>query len=185
MKKNTVIFFSFFLLLHWFCTKPAQAQKFGYVDSDFILQRMPEYQKAMQEIEKAAANWEKLIADKFKAVEELKRKYSEEEILLPEEMRKEKQAEIAIEEQKAREYQKSIFGYEGVYFDKKQELIQPAQDELFRAVAKVAREKKVQIMFDKSSDLIMIYTEPRHDYTDFVLKELNLDEGDEKDKDDE
>ena len=73
-----------------------------------------------------------------------------------------------------KEYQKKVFGYGGLFFLKKQELIKPIQDKVWDAVDKVAKKNSLAIMFDKSGELVMIYTDPRHDYTDFVLDELGL-----------
>ena len=72
------------------------------------------------------------------------------------------------------EYQQSIFGFEGLYFLKKKELVKPIQDQVFESVERVAKNNRLQIVFDKSGDLVMIYTDPIHDYTDFVLEDLGL-----------
>jgi len=159
------------------------AQKFGYVSSDFILQKMPSYQKVLIEIDNAAQNWQKLLDERRNKVEALRKNYQNEEILLPDEIKKDRQKEIQQEEKGLQDYQNQVFGYEGLFFQKKQELIQPVQDELYKAIAKVAKEKKIQIMFDKSSDLVMLYTDIRHDYTDYVLEELGLNEDANKVKD--
>jgi outer membrane protein len=159
------------------------AQKFGYVSSDFILQKMPSYQKVLIEIDNSAQNWQKLLDERRNKVETLRKNYQNEEILLPEEIKKDRQKEIQQEEKGLQDYQNQVFGYEGLFFQKKQELIQPVQDELYKAISKVAKEKKIQIMFDKSSDLVMLYTDIRHDYTDYVLEELGLNEDANKVKD--
>ncbi|EAY27826.1 OmpH family outer membrane protein [Microscilla marina] len=156
----------------------ASAQKFGFIDSNFILQQMESYKKAKAEIDKAATNWQQQVEAKLKAVERMRAKYIQEEILLTAEMKDERQKEIAKKEQEAREYQKKVFGYEGLLFQRRQELIKPAQEELQKAVKRVARRYKIQVVFDKSSDLIMIYASPTHDYTERVLVQLGLAEED-------
>lgn len=170
------LFFSLTCIL--LSTTYASAQKFGFIDSNFILQQMESYKKAKAEIDKAAANWQQQVQAKLKAVERMQAKYIQEEILLTAEMKDERQKEIAKKEQEAREYQKKIFGYEGLLFQRRQELIKPAQEELQKAVKRVARRYKIQVIFDKSSDLIMIYASPTHDYTERVLVELGLAEED-------
>ncbi len=157
----------------------AQAQKFGYLDSKFILEKMPEYKAAQGEIQKQTQVWQQEIETMVAEVDKLRKEYLAEEILLTDEMKGERQAVIAKKDKAAKEKQKKIFGFEGLYFLKKQELIKPLQDKLFDAVEKVCKKKKLQIMFDKSADLVMIYTDTKHDYTDFVLEELGL--GDPKD----
>ena len=94
-------------------------------------------------------------------------------------MKDERQAEIMEKEEEVREYHKKVFGFEGLFFLKKKELIKPVQDKVFDAVEKVAKDHRLQMVFDKSGELVLIYTDPIHDYTDFVLEELGL--GDEND----
>lgn len=158
----------------------ANAQKFGYIDSDFILSKMPEYPKAQSEIDQLSAAWQKEIEDMQRKVESLYATFAAEQVLLTEEMKKERQDEIRKKENELKDYQKKVFGFEGLFFLKKQELIKPLQDKVFDAVEKVAKANRLAIIFDKAGELVMIYTDPRHDYTDFVLEELGL--GDPNDK---
>ena len=155
-------------------------QKFGYIDSDFILSKMPEYAKAQGEIDQLSSGWQKEIEDMTAKVESLYASFKAEEVLLTEEMRGERQTEIKKKEAEMKEYQKKIFGFEGLYFLKKKELIKPLQDKVWDAVEKIAKANRLAIVFDKAAELTMIYTDPRHDYTDFVLEELGL--GDPHDK---
>lgn len=106
--------------------------------------------------------------------------FQAEQVLLTEDMRKERTAEIQKKEADLKEYQKKVFGFNGLFFLKKQELIKPIQDKVWDAVDKVCKQNNLAIMFDKAGELVMIYTDPRHDYTDFVLEELGL--GDPNDK---
>ena len=71
-------------------------------------------------------------------------------------------------------YQQKVFGFEGLYFLKKKELIQPIQDVLFESIEKVAKKNRLQIIFDKSSEPVLLYTNPIHDYTDYVLEDLGV-----------
>ena len=169
----------FFLIIS-FGLNFVSAQKFGYIDSDFILGKMPEYQKAQGEIDQLASGWQKEIEEMSGKIEGLYSSFKAEEVLLTEEMRGERQTEIKKKEAELKEYQKKIFGFEGLYFLKKKELIKPLQDKVWDAVEKVAKANRLAIVFDKAAELTMIYTDPRHDYTDFVLEELGL--GDPNDK---
>lgn len=172
--------FGFLVTVLVFGLNIAQGQKFGYIDSDFILSKMPEYKKAQDEIDQLSGAWQKEINEMQKKVEGLYSAYSAEQVLLTEEMKKERLEEIAKKENELKEYNKKVFGFQGLYFLKKQELIKPLQDKVFDAVEKVAKANRLAIIFDKSGELVMIYTDPRHDYTDFVLEELGL--GDPNDK---
>jgi len=158
----------------------ANAQKFGYFDSDFVLSKMPEYKKAQDEIDQFSAAWQKEVEEMQKGIDALYSSYQAEQVLFTEQMKKERLEEIRKKETAMKEYQKKVFGFGGLFFLKKQELIKPLQDKVFDAVEKVAKANRLAIVFDKSGELVMIYTDPRHDYTDFVLEELGL--GDPNDK---
>lgn len=171
--------FLFLFLLIAFVSGTAQAQKFGYVNTEYILGKMPEYQKAQQEINIISEEWQKEIQEMYKTIEAKYNELQAEEVLLTKAMKDERIREIREMEQEVKAYQKKVFGFEGLFFLKKKELIKPVQDLVFEAVETVAKKNRLQIVFDKSGDLVMIYTDPIHDYTDFVLEELGL--GDQND----
>ena len=156
------------------------AQRFGYIDTDFILNKMPEYKKAQDEINQLSGAWEKEVTEMDKKIEGMYASLQAEQVLLTEDMRKERNDAIKKKEAELKEYQKKVFGFGGLFFLKKQELIKPIQDKVWDAVDKVCKENSLAIMFDKAGELVMIYTDPRHDYTDFVLDQLGL--GDPNDK---
>jgi outer membrane protein len=168
------------LLLVVFGLNFANGQKFGYIDTNFILGKMPEYAKAQSEIDQLSTGWQKEVEDMSRNVENLYSSLKAEEVLLTEEMKIERLDAIHKKESELKEYQRKVFGFGGLFFLKKQELIKPLQDKVFEAVEKVAKQNRLAIVFDKSGELVMIYTDPRHDYTDFVLEELGL--GDPNDK---
>ncbi|WP_139924735.1 OmpH family outer membrane protein [Hymenobacter sp. DG01] len=152
----------------------ADAQKFGYVDSEFIMGKMPAYAQAQQELNTLSGNWQKDIEAQKKDLDKLYRNYQAEEVVLTEPMKKKRQDEILKKEQDIKAYSNKIFGFEGQLFKKRQELTKPVQDQVFEAIEKVAKKKQLAIVFDKSGDLTMLYTNPVHDYTEFVLEELGL-----------
>ncbi len=162
------------LALLLFILNDTFAQKFGYVDTDYILGQMPGYGEAKSEIEKISKAWEQEIQDMYKSIEETETSLKAEEVLLTKEMKDDRLKEIALQWDKAKAYQKKIFGFEGLFFLKKKELIKPVQEQVFDAVSKVAKRHRLQTVFDKSGALVMIYTDPVHDYTDYVLEELGL-----------
>jgi outer membrane protein len=150
------------------------AQRFGYIDTDFILNKMPEYKKAQEEVDQLSQLWEKEIVAMSKGIEAMYSSLQAEQVLLTDAMRKERTDAIKKKETELKEYQKKVFGFGGLFFLKKQELIKPIQDKVWDAVDKVAKKNSLAIVFDKSGELVMIYTDPRYDYTDFVLEELGL-----------
>jgi outer membrane protein len=164
-----------FLILGIFLsTQVSFAQKFGYVDSEFILSKMPAYAAAQKEVDKLSESWQKDIEGQYKEIDKMYKSYQAEEVLLTDEMKKKRQNEIVEKEREVKDYQKKIFGFEGQLFKKRQELIKPVQDEVYEAIEKVAKQKQLQIVFDKSGGLVMLYTNPVHDYTEFVLEALGL-----------
>ena len=168
MKKISLLFLGLF-----FCSATF-AQKYRYVDTQYILEKMPEYKEAQAEIERLAKGWEKEIQDLYQQVEAMEVDLKAEVVLLTKEMWEERNVEIARKWTEVKEYQQSIFGFDGLYFLKKIELVKPIQDQVYEAVERVAKNSRLQIVFDKSGDLVMIYTDPIHDYTDFVLEDLGL-----------
>ena len=166
----------FLLILPLFCaTLTLNAQKFGYVDTEYITSRMPEYTNAQAEIEKLTTKWIKEISDKNDEVTKLEKAYRAEEILLTEEMKQQRFRVITDKEKEAKDFQNKVFGYNGDLLKKKQDIMKPVLDEVAKAVEKVARLKRLDFLFDKSSDgLAMLYTNPIHDYTDYILEELGI-----------
>jgi outer membrane protein len=141
---------------------------------------MPDYKTAQDEINQLSQAWEKEVQDMDKEIRSMYSALQAEQVLLTEEMKKERTASIQKKELEMKEYQKKVFGFGGLFFLKKQELIKPIQDKVWDAVDKVAKQNNLAIVFDKAGELVMIYTDPRFDYTDFVLDELGL--GDPNDK---
>lgn len=167
-----ICFITIFFLI--FGLNFVHAQRFGYIDTDFILNKMPEYQKAQEEINRLSELWTKEIQEMAKNIEGMYSALQAEQVLLTEEMKKERMEQIRKKETEIKEYQNKVFGFDGLFFLKKQELIKPVQDKVWDAVDKVAKQNNLAIVFDKSGELVMIYTDPRFDYTDFVLDELGL-----------
>ena len=152
----------------------AQAQKLGYVDTELIMSKMPGYAQAQTELETLSQTWQKEIEAQKKDVDKLHRTYQAEEVVLTEAMKKKRQDEIQLKEQEVKVYQNKLFGFEGQLFKKRQELNKPVQDQVFEALEKVAKKRGLGIIFDKAGDLTMLYTNPAHDCTEFVLEELGL-----------
>lgn len=173
-----VYLFTFFFLI--FGLNFVNAQRFGYIDTDFILNKMPDFKKAQDEIDQLAEAWAKEVDDMNKEIKSMYSALQAEQVLLTEEMKIERTAAIQKKEEEMKEYQKKVFGFEGLLFLKQQELVKPVQDKVWDAVDKVAKQNNLAIVFDKAGELVMIYTDPRFDYTDFVLDELGL--GDPNDK---
>ena len=153
--------------------KEIRAQKSGYIDSEYILAQMTSYKSAKKKIDSLASTWEKEVRSQFKEVEKMKEDLLAQEVLLSEERIEDKQYLIAQAQEKAEETQQKVFGYEGLYFLKRKELLEVPQNRLWEAVEMVAKKQKLQLVFDKAN-IGLIYTDPVHDYTEYVLEELGL-----------
>lgn len=152
------------------------AQKFGYIDTEYITSKMPAYGDAMKAMNEYSDQWIKDIQSKNQELEKMRLDYQKEEILLTEDMKKNRLMVLESKERELREMNNLIFGLNGQLFQKKKEIMKPIMEAVFKACEKVARDKKLMFIFDKASDMSMVYTDPRHDYTDYVLEELGLTE---------
>ncbi|WP_268035541.1 OmpH family outer membrane protein [Algoriphagus sp. PAP.12] len=153
------------------------AQKFGYIDSEYILNKHPDYKIVQQELEKLSDAWKKEAQSLDKEIKDMYTQLKAEEVLLTEEMYQSRLQEITKKEQASREFNSRIFGIEGQYFQKQAELLQPLQSKIYDAIERVSRKNNLAMLFDKASvPSGIIYTDPRHDYSEFVLDELGIED---------
>ena len=151
------------------------AQKFGYIDTEFITSKMPEYQKVQAALNAQTKAWLKEVSDKQLAVAQLEKEYHLEELLLTDELRQQRLSILKSKDQEAKAFQQKIFGEEGELFKAKQSAMKPILEEISKALERVVRQKRLDFVFDKANDgLALIYTNPIHDYSDYVLEELGL-----------
>jgi outer membrane protein len=151
-----------------------QAQRVGYVDTDYILTRIPEYAQAQRQLDNLSKQWEDEIAAILQEVNLLTQAYNAERILLTEEMQKERMGEIKKKDKLAKELQRKYFGPDGELFKKRQELVKPLQDQVFTAVQEVAQRRKLDMMLDKAGAITFLYANNRLDYSDEVLERLGI-----------
>lgn len=152
----------------------ANAQKYAYIDSDFILKNMPEYVEAKEKLDKLADRWTKEIEERYAALKTKKDNFAREEVLLPVEEKAKREEEINQLETEAMQMQKLRFGVEGDYFQKRQELIKPIQDKVYEAMQTVASKRSYIFVFDKANQSNLVYADSKYDLSDDILKELGL-----------
>ena len=150
----------------------AYAQKYAFVDTEYILDRIPSYTAAQDKLDNMSNDWQKEIEALYAEVEKLYNDYQAERVLLTEEMKTQREEEIVTKETEAKDLQKTYFGREGMLFEKRQELIKPIQDEIFKAVKEIALAGNFAVIFDTSSGANMLYTNPKYDKSDDVLEKL-------------
>ncbi|MGY8987351.1 MAG: OmpH family outer membrane protein [Flavobacteriales bacterium] len=148
----------------------ASAQKFAYVDTDYILTKVPEFVQAEEKINDFSTQWQQEIETVYAEVEQMYRDYQSEQILLTAEMKTKREEAIINKEKSVKSLQQKYFGPEGELYKKRQELIQPIQDRIFDAVQQLAANNKYSVIFDSSSELIMLYSNPNLDKSDKVLE---------------
>ena len=135
MKKLTSI-----ILLTCAVAVSAFAQKYAFVDTDYILNNIPSYKAAEDEIDKLSEQYEAEVRAMYDEIDKLYRAYQGEKVLLSEEMRSEREEAIVDKEKEAKKLQNDYFGQEGLLYKKREELIKPIQDELYNAVKEIANE---------------------------------------------
>lgn len=153
----------------------SSAQKFGYVDTEFITSKMPEYAKVQQQIEQNTKSWLTEVEKKKEELEKLEKQFKLEELLLTEDLKQQRLAAIQTKSKEAKAFENQVFGAEGELFKLKQAAYKSILDQISKAIEKVVRAKRLDFIFDKANDgLVLLYTNPIHDYSDYVLEELGL-----------
>ncbi len=158
-----------------FGTTFANGQSYAYIDSDYIMGKIPEYVEAKDKLDKLAERWTKEIEDRYAAIKRKKNNFEREEILLPKEEKEKRQEEIERLEQEAIDLQTLHFGAEGDYFQKRQELIKPIQDRIFTALKKLAKSDGYDLIFDRANQSSLVFALSDYDISDDVLDEMGID----------
>ncbi len=163
-----------FILIFTFGTTFANCQDYAYIDSDYILSKIPEYIEAKDKLDKLAERWTKEIENRYEAIKKKKNNFEREEILLPKEEKEKRKEEIENLEQEALELQTLHFGSEGDYFQKRQELVKPIQDRIFTALNKIANSDGYDLVFDKANQSSLIFALSDYDISDDILYEMGI-----------
>jgi len=164
--------FIYLLLVSLLCNINVYSQKFAYIDSDYILNKIPEFKQAQDKLDAISVEWQKEIEKKFTDVDEMYRAYQQEQVLLTEPMKNKREEAIMRAEKDAKDLQRKYFAPQGELYLKRQELVKPIQDKIYDAVQKLASDNKYAVIFDSSSDLIMLYSNPNLDKSDKILEIL-------------
>ena len=170
MKK---VFLLTILLLVTTITFSQRGIKIGYIDTEYILENLPEYNQISKRLDDKASQWKKEIDDRLRKIEQKKESLKSERILLTDEMIDEIENEILIDEEELNEYQQKRFGPRGDLIIQKQQLIQPIQDQIFNAIRELAKSKNYDFIFDKSADIVMLYSDKRYDLSDQILRTIS------------
>jgi Skp family chaperone for outer membrane proteins len=163
------------LLLFAFTTsiKAQRGARIGYIDMEYILENVPEYQEAKNQLASKVQKWKRDMDKMLQEIEQLKLNLSNERILLTKELIEEQEEEIKLLEDELLEYQQNRFGPNGDLDIQRRQLVQPIQDQVFNLVQELAEAKKYDFIFDKSADVVMLFAAKRNDMSDQVLRSIN------------
>jgi len=148
----------------------AHSQRFVYVDTEYVLSKMPAYDAANSTIDSLAQAWQQDINDRQLAVEEMNSQFQKNEYLMTEQQKVVKQAEIDDARKAARAMQSSRFGFKGDLFKKRQELIKPLQDQIYAAIKKMAEQRGYDFVFDKTTGVSILYAKSSFDMSEELLR---------------
>lgn len=167
MKK---IFFTIVLLFTVSFINAQKSQRIAYIDMEYILENVPEYLTAQNTLNAKVAKWQKKLDKQARHIEVLKTDLANEKAILTNDLIQEKEEEITLKQEELRRLESLYFGPKGDMYLLRKQLVQPIQDQVYAAIQKIAARKKFDFIFDKSSELVMLYSNKKYDISDLVLK---------------
>ena len=150
----------------------ALAQKYAFVDSEYIRKNIPAFNKAQEQLDNLSKQWEKEVADGYAIVEQMYKSYQNDVVLLSQDMKTKREEAIVTKEKEMKDLQNKYFGVEGELFKKREELVKPIQDEILKAIKTIAAEGSYAAIFDTASGGNILFANPKYDISDQVLEKL-------------
>jgi outer membrane protein len=147
-------------------------QKYAFVDTDYILNNIPEYTDAQALLNDLSAQWQKEIEEKYAEIDKMYKDYQAESILLPEDLKKQRENEIILKEKEAKDLQKKRFGKDGDLYKKRIELVEPIQEKIYNAIQDMAVTRNYAFIFDKAGGSTLLFADAKYDLSDDVLDEI-------------
>jgi len=172
MKLKVLFLLAIVFMLSISTSHAQRGVRIGYIDTEYILENIPEYQEATTQLEGKVQKWKTEIDSRLGVIEQKRKDLSNEKTLLTSELVKEREEDINFEELEILEYQQNRFGPTGDLMIQKRQLIQPIQDQIFAAVQDIASTKKYDFIFDKSADVVMLYSADRFDISEQVIRAI-------------
>jgi outer membrane protein len=148
------------------------AQKYAYVDTEYILGNIPSYKAAQEQLDKTSQQYQKELETLHAELDKMYKDFQSEVVLLSDDMKRRREDVIVSKEKEYKKLQRQYFGPEGDLYHKRQSLIKPIQDDVFKVIQEIAEQGAYSIIFDKAGGLSMIYTNPKYDLSDQVLQKL-------------
>jgi outer membrane protein len=160
------------IVLSVLVTAMAVAQKYAFVDSEYIRKNIPAFTTAQEQLDKLSKQWEKEIADGYAVVEQMYKSYQSEAVLLSQDMKAKREEAIINKEKEMKALQNKYFGMEGDLFKKREELVKPIQDEILKAIKEIAVDGSYAVIFDTAAGGNILFANPKFDLSDQVLEKL-------------
>jgi outer membrane protein len=151
-----------------------QAQRYAIVDTKFILDKLPEYKEAQKKLDQFSEQWQKEVDTKQSALDKMYKDFEAEQVMLSTELKKKREDELFVREKEVRDLQRKRFGFEGDLFKKRQELVKPIQDKVYNAIQKLAVNRSLDFILDKSEGITVIFADPKLDRSEDILKDLGV-----------
>jgi len=161
-----------FVSLLFLTSALAIAQKYAFVDSEYIRKNIPAFTTAQEQLDKLSKQWEKEVADGYVVVEQMYKSYQNDAVLLSQDMKTKREEAIITKEKEMKDLQNKYFGMEGDLFKKREELVKPIQDEILKAIKEMAVEGSYAVIFDTSAGGNILFANPKFDLSDQVLEKL-------------
>lgn len=171
MKTKVFLFLAGIFLISIQTSNAQRGIRVGYIDMDYILENVSEYQEASKQLAEKVNRWKIEMESKFAEVNEMKKQLDNERPLLTQELIEERIEEISFEEEQILNYQQKRFGPGGDLATQKRQLVEPVQDQVFNAVQEISNNKKYDYVLNKS-EVLMLYAADRHDISDQVLRNI-------------
>ncbi len=150
----------------------AGAQKYAMVDMAYIMKNIPAYETASDQLNQISKKWQSEVDTQMQDVQKMYKDYQTEVVFLSDDMKTKRENEIVAKEKAAQDLKRSYFGPDGELFKKRESLMKPIQDEVYTAIQEISKERDLDLVFDKSSAMSVIFTNPRLDISDVVLQKL-------------
>jgi len=148
------------------------AQKFAMLDMEYIMKNIPAFETANDQLNQVSKKWQSEVEAQMQEVQKMYKNYQTELVFLSEDMKVKREEEIVAKEKAAQELKRNYFGAEGELFKKRESLMKPIQDEVYTAIQDISKEKDLELVFDKSSSMSVLFTSPKLDISDLVLQKL-------------
>jgi len=170
--KHAIIFFSFIICSSVFISDTFSQTKVGYIDSKRILESMQESRDAKQRLDNLVTQWQTDLKTLQDSLKNIKDDYEKKKLILTDQLKQQTEKQIADLDAGVTNFKVQKFGESGEYFQKQTEFMKPVQDRIFTAIETIAKNGNFDYVFDRSSDILLLYVNENYDLTAKVIKEI-------------